>query len=449
MTINLTEGNIYRQLVHLATPLLLANILQQLYNTVDALMIGYFLGTDAFSAVGVAASVMNLLLFLITGFCLGIGVLLARYYGADDCFKLRRILFTATVIGTILTLALSAVFFASAPYLLRWLQTPERLIVYTQQYLRVIFIGMLITFFYQLFSALLTAIGKTAVSLVLLGVSVGTNIALDAVMLRVWGVSGAAVATVVAQLISGIVCVLYLYHGHRQLLFRRRDCVLDRQLIAATLRYGFSSALHQSSLYIGKLLVQGCVNTMGLAAIAGYTATMRIEGFLNAFGTSGAQAISVFLSQNNGAGKQMRVKEGFVKGTKLLIGLAVALSALMFAFATQGLRMFLSESNADAILQGTRYLHMIALFYVLNYIGNAFVGYYRGIGRVSVPVIGTTLHISVRVLLVFVLSASMGLAAVGLASGIGWLCVVCYQLFVFHAERTVKANLHQKGCAHT
>ena len=216
-THDLTAGSIPQHMLRLAAPLILGNILQQLYNAVDAFILGRCAGGLEFAAVGIAGSVMNLFLFMITGACTGVSVIFAQLFGANDLETFRREHFLSLVFGLLCTLACSAIGFLCLPLLLRVIQTPQELTGYVTAYLTVILISLPAAFVYNLYGALLRAIGRTA-------------------------------------------------------------------------RYSFVTGLHQSSLYIGKLLVQGAVNTGGTDMISAYTATTRIEGFANSFGDSGAAA---------------------------------------------------------------------------------------------------------------------------------------------------------------
>ena len=210
-----------------------------------------------------------------------------------------------------------------------------------------------------------------------------------------------------------------------------------------TLTFGFSSALHQSSLYIGKIFVQGAVNTLGTPGIAAYTATTRIEGFANSFGTSVGQALSVFVSQNYGAQNDDRVRDGLKEGLKLGVCLGLVLSALMFLCARVGVGVFLADGEAEAIGFGVTYLKQIALFYVMCFTGNLFAGYFRGVGRVYTPLAATTLHISVRVVLSYLWAGKLGLRAVALATGIGWLCLTAFQLtMLWHIRKRPRAAVN-------
>ncbi len=417
-----------------------ANLLTQTYNAVDTLLIGRILGDTAYCAVGVAGSIMNLLLFLISGFCLGVCVLFAAAHGAKNHEKLQLLIANTLLLGGAFSLLLPLVLYLSLPYLLTLMQTPDLLRSAILSYLRVILLGTEITFFYQLVLSLFTALGQTKLYLGFLSLSVVLNILLDGLFLTYLlpSIAGAALATVLSQLVAAILAFVVLRRRYGTILPTR--LCYDKDISKTILRFGLASALQQSSLYIGKLLVQTCVNAMGTEAIAAYTATNRIEGYLNAFGTGMCQSISVFLSQNLGAGKEKRAKEGFIKGQALLLGLTLIFGPLLYFCAPYSMSLFLAEGSANlgevssAVLQGTQYLQLIAFFYLFAFLGNGFQGYFRGYGHASIPAMGTTLQIVIRVVLSFWLAQKMGLNAVALATGIGWVCIVIFQYSLYRLQ---------------
>lgn len=436
-TVVLTQGSIPRQLIWLALPLICGNILQQLYNTVDAFIIGRFLGGAAFGAVGVAGTVMNLFIFILSGCCTGIAVLFAQFYGSRDLASFRREGFLSLVFGLLLTAVLGLGGLVLLGPLLGLIQTPGELRPLVTEYLNVIFLGLPVTFLYNLGSAALRAAGNTLAALFPLMAATALNVGLDILFVGGFsmGIAGAAVATVLAQGFAALLALGYLRWRMPQLLFGREDLHLDWDMLRRTASFGLVSALQQSAVYIGKLLVQGAVNSMGNEAINAYTAATRIEGFAISFGDSGAEAVSVFVAQNTGAGEKKRVKRGFFTGMALMIALGLTMSLIIFVGARASLTLMLGESGLDALEGGMAYLRLIALVYVMCFIGSAYVGLYRGIGWVSVPVIGSSLQITIRVILAYALADSWGVAGVALATGIGWSAIITYQTVLYRVKR--------------
>lgn len=422
----LTQGNISRQLIALSVPLLAGNILQQLYNTIDAVIVGNFVGDTAFAAVGVAGSVMNLFLFLISGGCDGVGTLLSQFYGAEDGPTFRREFYLSGLFGAGACVMLTALGLAVLSPLLDLLRTPANVAVYAKDYLRIIFLGFPAAFAYHLASGVLRAVGNTRAALGFLALSMGANLILDLALVPSMGTAGAALATVLAQALAAVLCVAYLRLRFPALMFHRADMVMDLPLLKRTARFSFVTALHMCNLYIGKLLVQGAVNSLGEEAIVAFTAATRIEGFANSFGDSGAAAVAVFTGQNTGAGEDGRVREGFRRGQRLLFFFGIFMSLVMILGAEPCLRLVLPAGGTAALAPAMGYLRLVACFYLFNFLGSGQAGYFRGRGLVHLPVIGATGHISLRVLLSFLLVPVMGLPAVALATGLGWAGVVTF-----------------------
>lgn len=422
---DLTSGSITQHMLRLAAPLIAGNILQQLYNTVDAFILGRFAGADEFAAVGIAGSVMNLFLFVITGACTGISVLFAQFYGAGDRKSFRCEHWLSLLFGVLVTVIGSGLGFLALPSLLHMIQTPEELTALVTSYLTIILFSLPAAFLYNLYSAILRAIGRVNAALMALASAVTVNLLLDLCFVAKfqWGIAGAAWATAASQLLSAVICIVYLRHQTPELFFTRSDCSMDRALLRRTAHFSFVTALHQSSLYIGKLLVQGAVNTGGTDMISAYTATTRIEGFANSFGDSGSAATSILVAQNRGAEKNTRVQQSFRSSLILMLCMGVAMSIVMYVSASASVGFMLGTYSGEAFENAREYMKIIALFYTLCFTGNTFAGYFNGSGRVSVPFIGATLHISLRVILSYLLVERMGLPAVALATGIGWILV--------------------------
>lgn len=429
---SLLEGNIRKQLIGLTLPLFAGEILQQLYNTADSLIIGKYLGTEAFAASGIAGSVMNLFIFILTGFCVGVTVIFSREFGAGNLTEYRKAVFTAIVFGAGFAVIISIVFIALTGPVLRLVATPENLIGLCRTYLVIILGGLIATYFNNLLTGILRSIGATGVSLLFLTGSIVTNVLLDLLLIAVipMGIGGAAAATVLAQALSALACLIYLKKRWPQLLCGKADAGWYPQLLRQIFGYGSSTALQMSSLYIGKLVVQGIVDTCGTAVIAAFTAATRIEAFINAPGNGFANAESIFLSQNRGAGNPERVRRGVRESFLLIISTGLVLSAIMYAVSPSVLRLFLDPSETESMAAGIAYLRLIFFFYLLSYSGYFFVGVSRGFGKMSVPVLATTIQITVRVILSALLIRRLGLSAVAWATGIGWVFVVG-----FHALR--------------
>ena len=290
--LHLTSGPILPQLLQLCLPLLCANVLQQLYNIINSLVVTYYIGDSAFAALGVAESVMNLFIYVITGACMGASVLIAQFYGEENFPRLRQQLYvSAVLIGgcTLGAVLLGQIFL---PQLLGVIQTPAELMGDVSSYLRIILIGMVFTFTYNYLAATLRAVGDTQAALYFLLASLGYNLVCAWLLVAVldMGIQGTALATASAQLLSTLLCFLYIRKRRAFLTIHRGDMRMDRQLVRLTSSYAAVAALQQSSLYLGKLIIQSAVNGISLvstAPISAFTAATRVENFIQAFGISG------------------------------------------------------------------------------------------------------------------------------------------------------------------
>lgn len=422
-TMDLTKGSLYRGFIKLAIPLILGNILQQFYNTIDAFVVGRFAGQEEFAAIGVAGTVMNLFLFAIVGACNGLSVLFAQCYGEENHVGLRRQHFTALISGLSVSVLLCLIGMLGTHDILKWMQTPDELNRYVTVYLRWIFISLPAAFIYNMYACALRASGDTAAALYILVASILANLGLDILFVAQWGkgIEGAAEATALTQCLSAVFCLIYLLHSHRELLVTKQDCVIKKQLLGKTLRCSCVTALHQTGLYIGKIMIQGAVNAAGTEVIAAYTAATRIEGFANSFGDSGSAATSVLVAQNFGAKDYRRTEKAFRTGLRLMTAVGILSAVILFISAPLTIRWMLGNPTGISFAEAVKYLRLIAVFYPLCFTGGTFTGYYNGIGKVILTFAGTMGQITLRVALTWIFFHKWQLCTVAVATGIGWL----------------------------
>lgn len=439
-TYDLTQGNIKRQLIYLSIPLLIGSIFQQLYNTVDSIIVGKYVGHDAFAAIGISGTVMHLFIFMIIGCCTGISIITAQLYGEKNYEKMRNEIFLSAILGVVVTIIISIIGILFMPVILKIIQTPQELTGYVTQYMNVILAGLITTFMYNFLSSILRSVGNTKMSLIFLVISIILNIILDLLLIKQFsmGIMGAALGTVISQAVSAILCYFYIIYKIPFLKVTKKDMKYNSGLVRLTCKYSFVSALHQSSLYIGKLLVQGAVNSLGVDAISAYTATGRIEDVILAFGNSGSEATSIFIAQNTGAKNQKRVLNGFKNAMILIQLVCISLVLLMFFRSDILLNLFVFDEGKAVLNYGVQYFRIISFFYMISLVGSIFVGFFRGTGNVNIPVIGTTLQIIIRVVLSYALVKSMGIGGVALATGIGWIGVVTFQMSFFIIKKYYK-----------
>ncbi len=419
-----TSG-IFLQFCSLSIPLVLGNILQQFYNAIDTAVIGRFAGKEEFAAVGVASTVMNLFLFSLVGICSGISILFAQSYGASDEKAFRKYHFMGTVSGLLFTMLLSTLGIVFLPVILSWIQTPAEILPYTAAYLRIIFAGMVISYLYNLYAALLRSIGKANISLAALFLAVVVNLILDLFFVGRLGLgtTGAALATLIAQCISTLYCMLYLWKKASWVWFHKEDRSFSLPMLQNLVQLSFVTCIHQISIYLGKLLVQSSVNGAGTEIIAAYTGASRIEDFANSFGSSGATATSILVAQYFGAGKKEKVRETFRVSLLTLSLLGIASALIMALSAGITVPLLLNQTGGTSFEEACRYLRIISLFYLFCFTGNTYAGYFEGTGKAFYTFMGAAGHITLRVIMVHLLVPSLGLSAVAISCGTGWILV--------------------------
>ena len=422
-TQELTKGNLYGHLAKLAVPLIFGNILQQFYNTIDAYVVGRYVGQKEFAAIGIAGTVMNLFLFAMVGACTGISVLFAKCYGRKDYEALRAQHFTALYAGLSGSVLLGIAGILGMQGILGLIQTPEELKGYISEYLIWIFLSMPMAYLYNMYASALRAAGDTSAALWILAASVAANLGLDILfVVKVkMGIGGAAKATAITQCISAVLCMGYMAVAHKELLLTKKSCRFKKRLFGDTVRYGIVTALHQTGVYLGKMLVWGAVNTAGTEGIAAYTAATRVEGFVNSFADSGSASTSVLAAQNYGAGDRERVKKTFRCSLTELLTLGIVGGILIFTASPWAAGLMLGATDGYAHMEAVRYLKTIAVVYPLCFTCSVFTGFYNGIGKVALTLIGTLGQIALRVIFSWILFGRFQLAAVAAATGIGWL----------------------------
>lgn len=426
----LTEGNITKQIIRLSIPLLIGNIIQQFYNTINMMIVGKYVGEDAFAAVGVSGSVMNLFIAIIIGLCVGFSILFANAYGAKNYEKLRKTIFLTATIGISITVILSLTGFIFVKSILQAIETPDNLYNDCIVYLRIIFVGMIFCLLYNLMSSILQALGRTNIMLYVIVISMVTNIFFNYLLVAVLDakVMGAALATLLTQAISALICVLYIARFLPELKLTKNDMVFDKNILKTSWQYGATSSLQQSSLFFGKLLVQRAINALGTTAVMAFTADICIEQLVLAFGDSGAAAIAVFIAQNYGHNETERVKDGLKQGMKLMVATGVTLSIILFVIKPWVLALLISKDNIEVTLIALSYLSIMCFFYPLSFLANSFQGFFRGIGMIHLAFGATLSQIIIRVIITYNLTDLLQLKAVAFATGIGWIAMITIQL---------------------
>lgn len=420
---DLTEGKISRSLLLFALPMMAGNLLQQFYNIADTLIVGRVLGSNALAAVGSAYTLMTFLTSIFLGLSMGSGALFSIYKGKNDQDSLHNAIVHAFALIMAVTVLLNVLVYIGIDPILHFLRVPDEVWDGMKAYLLVIFAGIIATSLYNYFSCLLRALGNSTIPLVFLAVSAVLNIGLDLLFVAVlpWGIRGAALATMIAQYVSGIGITLYVLLKCRDLLPSGKDLHFNRQILGEIGNLSSITCIQQSVMNFGILMVQGLVNSFGPVIMAAFAAAVKIDTFAYLPVQDFGNAYSTFIAQNYGAGKKDRIRKGTRESFLISFLFCIVISAVVCIFAAPLMRIFVSAKETAVIASGVRYLRIEGAFYCG--IGCLFLlyGYYRAVKKPGMSVILTVISLGTRVALAYILSAYIGETGIWMAIPIGWV----------------------------
>ncbi|PKI91467.1 MATE family efflux transporter [Actinomycetales bacterium SN12] len=426
MATTLITGRPWRVILLFSVPLLIGNVVQQLYQFVDTIVVGRQLGVSSLAAVGATGSLIFLVIGFAWGLASGFAIPTAQAFGAGDARGVSRSVAT----GTALTAATSVILTVLGPLIARpcleLLQTPPELIAEATAFTQVTFIGGSTIMFFNYLAAIIRAVGDSRTPLVFLTISCALNVGLVIVMVGPlgWGVAGAAWATVVAQAISVLLCLAYLWRRLPVLHVHRDDWRISRADVLEHLRLGLPMGFQASIIAIGTLTVQVALNRLGADAVAAYTAASRIDGMAVAVLASLGLASSMYAAQNLGARRPDRIRSGTIQALGMAIIASVLLGAFMIAFGASVVRLFVGEGS-DRVVD---LAHQMLIINGVSYwtLGTLFVlrGALQGVGRVAVPTITGVIELVARVIAALALGAMWGFVGVALSNPLAWIGAV-------------------------
>ena len=426
---DLLRGSIWKVLILFMIPLFISRIFQQLYNTVDTMIVGNILGEEALAAMGASSAVYELLV----GFALGIGnglsIVAARSFGTVDKRLLKRSVAGSLVIGLGITAAIMLLSRVFLMPLLRILNTPGEIIDEAYSYVGLLTLFAGVMFAYNLFAGLLRAIGNSVVPLIFLVLSAVLNIFLDLLFITQFhmGIRGAAVATVLAQGISAVLCLVYIAVKCRILIPTREHFRFDRDLYFELLGQGFSMGFMMAIVSTGTVILQSAINGLGTLVIAGHTAARKLNSFCMMPVSVTGMALSTFVSQNRGADQGERIRKGVFCANMISLFWGVVLMAILFPGAP-ALVSAMSGSKETVVLDiGTNYMRFNAPFYaVLGILFNLRYSL-QGLGRKLIPLVSSMIEFFGKILFVILVIPEMGYPGVIICEPVIW-CLMCLQL---------------------
>ena len=383
----MTEGVIWKQILAFSLPLLVGNLFQQLYNTVDSIVVGNYVSSQALAAVGTSNSLINLIIGMFLGISVGAGVIISQYYGAKNHRKLSWAVHTCIALSIIGGLGMIVLGVWLSPIILVWMNTPADVLADSTTYLRIYFCGSLFNIVYNMGSGILRAVGDSKRPLYYLIASSLTNVVLDLLFVLVfhWDVAGVAIATIISQGVSAVLVMWNLMRTKEPSRVEIKNIRIDKRMMKRVLMVGIPSGIQQSIISLSNVIVQSNINVYGSAAMAGFGSYSKVEGFIMLPLQTTCMSATTFTGQNIGAKKYDRVKKGIIQGMIMSAIYTVAVSLVLYFFGGEVLKIFSSEP--DVIRFGQEAIGIIVPFYLTMTVHQIIMGTLRGAGKTFVTML--------------------------------------------------------------
>ena len=444
--VDLIHGDILKSMLLFAIPMLISNIFQQLYNTVDTMIVGHYLGDESLAAIGACTAVVELMIGFALGIGNGLGMVVARSYGAQNECLLKRSVAGALVIGIIVTGVVMLVSRFGLMPLLQMLDTPPEIINESYSYISTLTMFVGVTFAYNLFAGLLRAIGNSVMPLVFLILSSLMNVGLDILFITRFqmGVRGTAVATVVAQAISAVLCLIYILTKNQILIPKRKHFAPNAQLYAELAGQGISMGLMSCIVSAGTVVLQSSINKLGAMYIAGHTAARKINSLCTMPLMTIAHTLATFVSQNKGADEGARIRKGVRYGNLLSIAWGVLITVVLFLEAPLLVKFLTGSKESIIIENGARYLRWNAPFYTVLGMLLLLRNSLQGLGKKMIPLVSSIIELLGKIVFTIVFIPTMGYFGVIICEPVIW-CLMCIQLaFSFYRNPYIRQFGHKQ-----
>ena len=432
--LDMTKGNCNKLIIKFALPMILGNIFQQVYNLVDTIVVGKFVGPDALAAVGSSFAIVTFITSIIIGLAMGTGVVLAQSYGSKENEKFKEISITSFIFIGCITLILMIGSLISIDLLLKLFNMPSELLVSAKEYLIIILLGLGFTFIYNLSTAILRAVGDSKRPLYFLIIASLINVVLDLVFVINFGlgVKGVGIATIIAQGVSALLSIIYVFKEVSFMKIGKKDIRIKKDTLKLVANYSVLTSVQQSIMNFGILIVQGLVNTFGVTVMAAFAAGVKIDSIAYMPVQDFGNAFSTYVAQNKGADKQERIIEGVRGVIKIIIGFCAVISTLILIFSKNIMLLFVDKGEEEVIRLGVQYISVVGIFYVLIGFLFMFYGLYRGLGMLRMSIILTVISLGTRVILAYILSSTtLGAYGIWWSIPIGWALADVIGFYVY------------------
>lgn len=421
---NMTQGKPLQLILMFAMPLMLGNILQELYTIVDTIVVGQFLGVKALASMGAASWIQWMFLSVVMGFAQGFSIKVANLYGANDQQGISKTIANIIISTVVLAVVLTIISEVIVSPLLHLLQTPNDIIQGAIVYLRIIAGGISITLFYNLLSCILRAFGNSKAPLFAMIIAAGLNIGLDLLFVCVFhvGIAGAAIATLLSQLFASGFCLFILYSS-RLFVLKKGDFKINKSLIRELIKLGFPLALQNGIISIGGMIVQFVINSYGFVFVAGFTATNKLYGLLETAAISYGYALTTYNAQNYGAKKYQRIKDGVRISILVSIATAIVIGLIMIIFGRNILMLFIS-GNKDVVIKvlevAYHYLFIMSVCLPILYVLHTYRNALQGLGNTFIPMCSGIVELVMRVMVALLLPLLIGREGIYYAEIMAW-----------------------------
>ena len=428
MNNDLTKGSITGGLIRFAIPLFLGQLLQQFYNMADTVIVGKFVGTKALAAVGSTGTIMFLILGFVLGMTAGFTVLTAQKFGAGDMKAMRQTVGGAAVLSILVTIVLTVGSMLFMKPLLHFMHTPADIFDDAYSYIMIICAGIAAQMLYNLLASVLRALGNSKVPLYFLILSALLNIVLDPIFIFTFhlGIAGAAIATISAQAISGLLCLFFISRRVKLLLPTKENRTLRKDAAQELLAMGIPTGLQFSITAIGSMVMQSANNGLGSVYVSAFTAAMKIKQFMMCPFDAISTAASVFCSQNLGAGQSKRIRQGLRQGVLVGVGYGAFAGVIMILFGRPLTKLFIVSSAFEAINASAKYLRCLGFFYWMLGILNVCRMVTQGLGYSGRAVFSGVMEMLARTIVCLGFVGAFGFTAICFADQAAWLAACCY-----------------------
>ena len=428
MSNSMTQGNPLKVMLQFAFPLLVGNLLQQTYNIIDAAIVGQSLGAQALASVGASTSVQFLVLGFCMGSCTGFGIPVAKYFGAGDLKHMKNIIFNGAVLTAVIAVIITVLCTLLCPWILQILSVQSDIYANAYSYLMIIFLGLPFTLLYNYLSSILRAVGDSRTPFLFLAFSAVLNIFLDLFFILVagWGCAGAAFATIAAQAISGILCLIVIIRRMEVLWLSKENRVVRGDSITELLQMGLPTGLQFSITAIGSMVMQSANNGLGGDYVSAFTAGAKLKQFTMCPFDAIATSVSVFCSQNYGAGKIDRIHKGLRQGIAVGVGYGL-FAGLILIFAGRPLSMIFVSKDASGVLDASaKYLRCMGYFYWSLGILNVTRMVTQGLGHSGRAFFSGVTEMIARTIVSLGFVEAFGYTAICFADQTAWIAACCY-----------------------